>query len=121
MVILIQKYLSKPLEKLGKIAGLEASGSIGLVACLPNGLALFPFIKNMRPEDKVTCLAFLTCGGYCLGDFIAFNVNFQPNLLVPVFVGQIAGGIIGIIFARIFAVKSAKRLAAEEMLNPPES
>ena len=45
-------------------------------------------------------MAFLACGGYSLGDFLAFNVNFQPNLLVPVFVGQICGGIIGILFAK---------------------
>lgn len=87
MVTLIRKYLSKPLEKLGRLAGLDVNGSIGLVACLPNGLALFPFIKDMRPQDKVVCLAFLVCGGYCVGDFLVFNVNFQPNLLIPVFVG----------------------------------
>ena len=114
MVTLIRKYLSKPLEKLGKLAGLDANGSVGLVACLPNGLALFPFIKDMRPQDKVVCLAFLVCGGYCLGDFIAFNVNFQPNLLIPVFVGQVLGGIIGILFAKFLAVPQAKRLAAQQ-------
>ena len=97
MVTLIRRYLGKPLEKLGRLAGLEASGSVGLVACLPNGLAMFPFVKEMRPRDKVVCMAFLACGGYSLGDFLAFNVNFQPNLLVPVFVGQICGGIIGIL------------------------
>ncbi len=112
MVTLIRKYLSKPLEKLGRLAGLETSGSIGLVACLPNGLALFPFIKDMRPQDKVTCLAFLVCGGYCIGDFLAFNVNFQPNLLIPVFVGQVCGGVIGILFAKILAVPQAERQEA---------
>ncbi len=115
MVVLIKKYLGKPLEKLGRLAGLEANGSVGLVAALPNGLALFPYIKEMRPEDKVTVLAFLVCGGYCLGDFIAFNVNFQPNLLIPVFIGQICGGIIGIVFAKFLAVPQAKKLAAAEL------
>ena len=112
MVTLIKKYLSKPLEKLGRLAGLDANGSIGLVACLPNGLALFPFIKDMRPQDKVICLAFLVCGGYCLGDFIAFNVNSQPNLLVPTLVGQVLGGIIGIIFAKLLAVPQVKKMEA---------
>lgn len=117
MVTLIRKYLSKPLEKLGRLAGLDAKGSIGLVACLPNGLALFPFIKDMRPQDKVTCLAFLVCGGYCLGDFIAFNVNFQPNLLIPVFVGQVCGGIIGILFAKVLAVPQVNREAGQEAVK----
>lgn len=114
MVTLIRKYLNKPLEKLGRLAGLEASGSIGLVACLPNGLALFPFIKDMRPQDKVTCLAFLVRGGYCIGDFLAFNVNFQPNLLIPVFVGQVCGGTIGILFAKVLAVPQVNREAGQE-------
>ncbi len=114
MVTLIRKCLSKPLEKLGRLAGLEASGSIGLVACLPNGLALFPFIKDMRPQDKVTCLAFLVCGDYCIGDFLAFNVNFQPNLLIPVFVGQVCGGIIGILFAKVLAVPQVNRESERE-------
>lgn len=110
MVTLIRRYLSKPLESLGRLAGLEAAGSVGLVACLPNGLAMFPFVKEMRPRDKVVALAFLACGGYCLGDFIAFNVNFQPNLLIPVFVGQISGGIIGILFAKLLAVPQVERI-----------
>ena len=112
MVTLIRKYLSKPLEKLGRLAGLETSGSIGLVACLPNGLALFPFIKDMRPQVMVCCVAFLVCGGYCIGDFLAFNVNFQPNLLIPVFVGQVCGGVIGILFAKILAVPQVERQEA---------
>lgn len=110
MVTLIRRYLSKPLESLGRLAGLESAGSVGLVACLPNGLAMFPFVKEMRPKDKVVALAFLACGGYCLGDFIAFNVNFQPNLLIPVFVGQISGGIIGILFAKLLAVPQVERI-----------
>ncbi len=110
MVTLIRKYLSKPLEKLGRLAGLEGSGSIGLVACLPNGLALFPFIKDMRAQDKVTVLAFL-----------AFDVNFQPNLLIPVFVGQICGGIIGILFAKLLAVPQAKKLEAAQAAETAEA
>ena len=113
LVALIRRYLGKPLEKLGRLAGLEASGSVGLVACLPNGLAMFPFVKEMRPRDKVVCMAFLACGGYSLGDFLAFNVNFQPNLLVPVFVGQICGGIIGILFAKLLAVPQVRALERE--------
>lgn len=112
LVTLIRRYLGKPLEKLGRLAGVGAAGSAGLVACLPNGLAMFPFVREMRPRDKVVALAFLACGGYCLGDFLAFNVNFQPNLLIPVFVGQVTGGIIGIVFAKLLAVPQVERMEA---------
>lgn len=104
MVYLVRKYFSRPLEKLGSLVGLKETGSAGLVACLANGLAIFPFVRDMKPKDKVVTLAFLACAGYSLGDFIAFDVNFQPNLVVAVFVGQIVGGLVGIFFAKILAV-----------------
>ena len=65
--------------------------------------------------------AFLACAGYCLGDFLAFNVNFQPNLLIPILVGQVGGGIIGIIFARLLAVPAVKRMRERGELDEPEA
>lgn len=121
MVHLIQKYFRKPLEKLGQLIGLEAEGSTGLIACLANGLALLPLIKNMKPKDKVITLAFLVCGGYALGDFIAFDTNFQPNLVVAVLVGQICGGIIGIFFAKKMAVPQARKIEEARALARKES
>jgi len=114
MVYLIRKYFKKSLEKMGKFAGMDSAGSAGMVACMANGLALFGYVKEMRPTDKVVSIAFLTCAGYSLGDFIAFNVNFQPNLVLALFVGQIAGGIIGILFAKILAVPQVRKIEAAE-------
>lgn len=114
MVYLIRKYFRKPLEKLGSIAGLDSAGSAGLVACMANGIAIFGLIKDMKPTSKVISLSFLVCAGYSLGDFIAFNVNFQPNLVIAIFVGQIVGGIIGIIFAKLIAVPYILKMERED-------
>ena len=109
------KFFPNGMVKGFMVFGKLMTGALTLVvvACLPNGLAMFPFVKEMRPRDKVVCMAFLACGGYSLGDFLAFNVNFQPNLLVPVFVGQICGGIIGILFAKLLAVPQVRALERE--------
>lgn len=117
MVYLIRKYFNKPLEKMGALAGLDSAGSAGLVACMANGIALFPLVKEMSPKSKVISMSFLVCAGYSLGDFIAFNVNFQPNLLIAIFVGQIVGGIIGIGFAHVFAVPQALKMEREDELE----
>jgi len=104
MVYLIRKFFGKYLAKAGGLLGLDELGSAGLLATMANAVALFGMIKDMKPADKILCIAFTVCGGYCLGDWIAFNVNFQPNLVVPIFVGQLCGGIIGIAFAKIIAI-----------------
>ncbi len=114
MVYLIRKFFGKGLAKIGALAGLDETGSAGLLATMANGVALFNMVKDMKPTNKVICIAFTVCAGYCLGDWIAFNVNFQPNLVVPVFLGQLCGGIIGIIFARLIAVPQVKKMSEAE-------
>ncbi|HHT63580.1 MAG: ethanolamine utilization protein EutH [Bacillota bacterium] len=113
MVYLIRKFFGKSLAKIGKLAGLDDVGSAGLLATMANGVALFNMIGDMKPTSKVLCIAFTVCAGYSLGDWIAFNVNFQPNLVVPVFIGQFSGGIIGIIFAKLIAIPQVRRMEAD--------
>ena len=48
-------------------------------------------------------------------------MNFQPNLLIPILVGQVGGGIIGIIFARLLAVPAVKRMRERGELDEPEA
>lgn len=49
MVTLIRRYLGKPLEKLGRLAGLEASGSVGLPAQRPGDV---PLCKGDAPPGQ---------------------------------------------------------------------
>lgn len=108
MVYLIRKFCGKGLAKLGALVGLDEVGSAGLLAAMANAVALFSMVKDMSPASKVMAIAFTVCAGYALGDWIAFNVNFQPNLVVPVFIGQLCGGMIGIFFAKVIAVPRLK-------------
>ncbi len=64
----------------------------------------------MDPKSKVIALSFVVCAGYSLGDWLAFNMNFQPNLLIPVFIGQLVGGMMGIFFAKTIAVPSIHKV-----------
>lgn len=118
MVYLIRKFCGKALAKVGSLAGLDETGSAGLLATMANGVALFNMVKDMKPTNKVICIAFTVCAGYSLGDWIAFNVNFQPNLVVPFFIGQVCGGVFGIIFAKLIAVPQVKKMTANQADQP---
>lgn len=110
MVYLIRKFFGKGLARLGGKVGLDGAGSAGLVAGMANAVALFGMVKDMNAQSKVITIAFVVTAGYCIGDFLAFNMNFQPNLVIPVFIGQFCGGIIGILFARLIAVPSIHKI-----------
>ncbi len=110
MVYLVRKFFGKGLAKIGGKIGMDEVGSAGLIAGMANAIALFNLVKDMEPKSKVLSIAFVVCSGYCLGDWLAFGMNFQPNLVVPIFVGQVCGGIVGIIFAKLIAIPSLKKI-----------
>lgn len=110
MVYLIRKFFGKALAKAGGKIGLDEAGSASLIAGMANAIALFGLVKEMNPKSKVMALSFVVCAGYCIGDFLAFNMNFQPNMMIPVLIGQFGGGLIGLIIARILTVPAIKKI-----------
>ncbi|MFC0187430.1 ethanolamine utilization protein EutH [Fictibacillus aquaticus] len=117
MVYMIRKYLAVPLEKLGNKLGLKAEGSAGLLASIANILAMFRLVKSMRPKDKVINISFAVCAAFLFGDHLSFTANFQPNLILPVMLGKLGAGIVGIGFAYWLSVPKAIELEKIDRAN----
>ncbi|MET0168805.1 MAG: ethanolamine utilization protein EutH [Aliihoeflea sp.] len=110
MVYLITRYLSGPMEAMGKRLGLQAEGAAGLVAACANIIALFRLIEDMTPRDKVLTLSFAVCGAFLFGDHLAFTANFQPSLIVIILLGKLGGAIAGFYIALYIAVPRAEMM-----------
>lgn len=117
MVYLVRKYFAKPIEAVGRKLGLEATGAAGVLAAAANILAMFRLVKDMRPRDKVLCIAFAVCAAFTFGDHLAFTTNFQPNLLLPVLMGKLTGGISGFLIATWLCVPKALELEKQDEMN----
>ncbi len=115
MVYLIKRYLSGPMELAGKKLGLESVGAAGILAAAANILAMFRLIADMRPKDKVLCIAFSVCAAFMFGDHLAFTANFQPNLIFPILSGKLVGGLSGFAIACVLSVPAALALEQKEM------
>jgi len=115
MVYLIKRYLAKPLAAVGKLFGLSSDATTGILAAAANVLALLAFVKDIKARDKVICIAFAVCCAFLFGDHLSFTANFQPSLIVPVLAGKVVGGVCGIVFAMLLAVKKAEQLEAEDI------
>lgn len=102
MVYLIKTYLAKPLDKVGRKVGLSAEATTGILAATANVLALFAIVKDLKPNDKVKCIAYSVCCAFLIGDHLAFSANFQPSLILPVMVGKLCGGCLAVYIASIF-------------------
>ncbi|WHY03375.1 ethanolamine utilization protein EutH [Neobacillus sp. DY30] len=114
MVYLLQKYAGGPLEALGRRLGLSKEGSAGLVATIANILAMFKLVKTMPPKDKVINISFAVCAAFLLGDHLSFTANFQPTLILPIMIGKISAGVIGIGLAYWLSVPKALELEKKD-------
>ena len=110
MVYLIRKYAGKPLEAVGGRIGLSKAGSAGLLATIANILAMFKLVREMPPKDKVINISFAVCAAFLLGDHLSFTANFQPTLILPIIIGKLTAGVIGIGLAYWLSVPKALEL-----------
>ena len=114
MVYLIRKFLAKPIARIGERVGLDGPGAAGILAAMANILAMFRLIRDMRPKDKVLNIAFAVCAAFLFGDHLSFTTNFQPNLILPVLIGKLGGGVFAFILAYKLSVPKALELEREE-------
>ncbi|MFB0836098.1 ethanolamine utilization protein EutH [Arthrobacter halodurans] len=114
MVYAIRTWLAVPLERVGKHLGFSEEGAAGILAAAANILALFRVVRFMPPRDKVLAIAFAVCAAFTFGDHLAFSANFQPNMVFPLIVGKLAGGVIGIFLALWLALPYTRVLEAKD-------
>ena len=117
MVYIIKKYLTRPLEIIGGRLRMDSVGVTGILAATANILAMFHLIVDMKARDKVLCIAFAVCGAFMFGDHLAFTANFQPNMIMPILLGKLTGGIFGFILAMWISVPVAQRIEEGKSLE----
>ncbi|AZV43786.1 ethanolamine utilization protein EutH [Peribacillus asahii] len=114
MVYLLQKYAGNQLEAVGKRFGLSKEGSAGILATIANILAMFKLVRTMPPKDKVINISFAVCAAFLLGDHLSFTANFQPTLILPIIIGKLSAGVIGIGLAYWLCVPKALELEKKD-------
>lgn len=105
LVFLITKIFKNPLMKLGHLLGMNDVAAAGLIASLANNIAMFQTVKGMDKRGKVINMAFAVSASFTFGDHLGFTAGVAPQLITPMIVGKLAGGISAIILA-IFLSKS---------------
>ncbi len=108
LVFVITKLLQKPLLKLGRLLGMNDTAAAGLIASLANSIATFGMVKDMDKRGKVINIAFAVSAAFVFGDHLGFTAGFAPEMLVPLIVGKLAGGITAIGVAMLLTKKEVE-------------
>ena len=93
LVFVLTKVLRKPLMKLGAVLGINDTAAAGLVASLANSIATFGLVKDMDRRGKVVNIAFAVSAAFVFGDHMGFTAGFAPEMILPMIVGKLVGGV----------------------------
>lgn len=99
LVFVITKLLRKPLLALGRRLGINDAAAAGLIASLANSIAAFGMVKDMNQRGKVINIAFAVSAAFVFGDHLGFTAGFAPEMIGPMIVGKLVGGISAVVVA----------------------
>lgn len=103
LVFVLTKAASKPLEAVGKKLGMNDIGAAGLVATLANNIPMFNIMKDMNNQAKIINCAFAVSAAFTFGDHLGFTAGYAGgeyrNMIFPMIVAKLVGGITAIIVA----------------------
>ena len=93
LVLVLTRVLRKPLMGLGRLLGINETAAAGLIASLANSIATFGMVRDMDRRGKVVNIAFAVSAAFVFGDHMGFTAGFAPEMILPMIVGKLAGGI----------------------------
>ena len=93
LVLVLTKLLRRPLTRLGTVLGINDTAAAGLVASLANSIATFGMVRDMDRRGKVVNIAFAVSAAFVFGDHLGFTAGFSPEMILPMIVGKLAGGV----------------------------
>ena len=108
LVYFITKIFKKPLMKLGSLMGMNDVAAAGMVASLANSIPMFGMMKDMDTRGKVINVAFAVSAAFVFGDHLGFTAGYDADMLVPVILGKLVGGISAVLLALILTKKTAE-------------
>lgn len=93
LVFVLTKLLRRPLMAAGKYLGINDAAAAGLIASLANSIATFGMVKDMNERGKVVNIAFAVSAAFVFGDHLGFTAGFAPEMIGPMIVGKLVGGV----------------------------
>lgn len=105
LVAVITRLLRTPLMAAGKRLGINDAAAAGLIASLANSIAAFGMVKDMNYRGKVINVAFAVSAAFVFGDHLGYAAGFSPELIGPMIIGKLIGGISAVAVAMVLTRK----------------
>lgn len=88
------ELLRRPLQALGRRAGLADSSLAGLLIGFVSVTPALAMLKDMDPRGRAMNAAFLVCGASTLASHLGFTLGAEPAMLTPLLLTKTLGGLL---------------------------
>ncbi len=102
LVHFLRLTLRRPLTAFGRAIGVNEVTVAALIASCANGIPMLEMLKDMNPKGKMLAFAFVGCGGFLIGDHLAFASSMAKDMIMPMFATKIFGGVFAMVLACLF-------------------
>jgi ethanolamine transporter len=99
MILFLNRRLGALMEGFGKHSGINGEASAGLLTQLASSIPIWSVIAGMNQRGKLLNVAFAVSGSFVFGDVLAFTGGASPEMVFPVIVANLSGGILAILLA----------------------
>lgn len=107
LVECISKVFRKPLERSGRLIGLDRFAMAGLVAALAHVIPAFTLLGDMQTKGKVVVVAFSVSGAFVIGGHLGFVAGIDRDMVPYMMIGKLIGGLTAIALALWFERKKS--------------
>lgn len=108
MLYFVTTVFTKPLTSIGKMFRVNEKSTAGFIACLAHNIPMFNILKDMDERGKLLNIAFSVSGAFVLGSHLGFTAGIDKDLVFPVIITKIVGGISAMFVANYIYNKEFK-------------
>jgi ethanolamine transporter len=104
MILFLNRRLGKTMANAGEKAGVNGEASAGLLTQLASSIPIWSVLNGMNKRGKLLTVAFAVSGSFVFGDVLAFTGGANPEMIFPVIVAKLSGGIFAVMLT-LFLLK----------------
>lgn len=110
MVLWISRTFRKPIRSLSRMLGMNEAGGAGLISSLASLFPALDLVKQMNLKGKLLVLSFAVSATFVFGDHLGFTAGMDQQMVLPLIISKLVGGITALILANILAPKLLKNM-----------
>ena len=98
-MFVVSKLLKKPLERLGKLLGVNDTAAMGFISSLVSNAPTMEMMDRMDKKGVVLNAAFMVTGAFIFGAHLAYTTSIDGSFVLPMMVAKTVAGISAILVA----------------------